>query len=111
MFIAMNRFKVVKDGTEEFEAIWRDRDSHLHEMTGFVAFHLLRGPEAEDHVLYASHTTWRSRADFEAWTRSEQFRKAHSRAPSSKPLYLGHPNFEGFEPVEATGRAAASEAA
>ena len=111
MFIAMNRFKVVKDGTEEFEAIWRDRDSHLHEMTGFQSFHLLRGPEAEDHVLYASHTTWRSRADFEAWTRSEQFRKAHSRAPSSRPLYLGHPNFEGFEPVEATGRAAASEAA
>lgn len=111
MFIAMNRFKVVKDGTEEFEAVWRDRDSHLHEMAGFVSFHLLRGTEAEDHVLYASHTTWRSRADFEAWTRSDQFRKAHSRAPSSKPLYLGHPQFEGFEPVDATARMASSEAA
>ena len=100
MFIAMNRFKVFKDAAEEFEAVWRNRDSHLSEMDGFMAFHLLRGPEAEDHVLYSSHTTWRSKADFEAWTRSEQFRKAHSRVPTTKPLYLGHPQFEGFEVVQ-----------
>ncbi len=84
MFIAMNRFRVVKDSTAEFEQVWLGRDSHLGEMAGFVEFHLLRGPEAEDHVLYASHTIWRSRADFEAWTRSEQFRKAHGRVPSTK---------------------------
>ena len=96
MFIAMNRFKVLKDATEDFETVWRERDSHLNEMPGFVEFHLLRGPEAEDHVLYASHTVWASRGDFEAWTKSEQFRKAHGRAPGAKPLYLGHPQFEGF---------------
>ena len=100
MFIAMNRFKVFKDATSEFEAVWRNRDSQLSEMEGFMTFHLLRGPEAEDHVLYSSHTTWRSKADFTAWTNSEQFRKAHSRAPSTKPLYAGHPQFEGFEPVQ-----------
>lgn len=99
MFIAMNRFKVVKDGADEFEAMWRQRETYLGEMAGFKEFHLLRGPELENHILYASHTTWRSRADFEAWTRSEQFRKAHSRAPATRPLYLGHPQFEGFELV------------
>lgn len=97
----MNRFKVVKDATGEFEEVWRGRDSRLGEMAGFVEFHLLRGSEAEDHVLYASHTIWRSKADFEAWTRSEQFRQAHSRVPSTKPLYLGHPSFEGFEAIQA----------
>ena len=105
MFVAMNRFKVVKDATGDFEAVWLGRDSHLGEMEGFVEFNLQRGPEHEDHVLYASHTIWRSRADFEAWTRSEQFRKAHSRVPSTKPLYLGHPQFEGFEAVRAAGDA------
>jgi heme-degrading monooxygenase HmoA len=104
MFIAMNRFKVVKDATAEFEAVWLGRDSHLGEMEGFVEFHLLRGPEHEDHILYASHTIWQSRAAFEAWTRSEQFRKAHSRAPSTKPLYLGHPQFEGFETIQTVGQ-------
>src|ERR1700741_4487945 len=28
----------------------------------FVEFHLLKGPEADDHTLYASHTVWQSRA-------------------------------------------------
>ena len=35
------------------------RDSHLDKVPGFVEFHLLRGPEAEDHTLYASHTVWK----------------------------------------------------
>jgi heme-degrading monooxygenase HmoA len=69
-------------------------------MAGFVEFHLLKGPELEDHTLYASHTVWQSKAAFEAWTKSEEFRVAHARAgnaSSSAPMYLGHPKFEGFE--------------
>jgi heme-degrading monooxygenase HmoA len=97
MFIAMNRFKVVKGSEADFETVWRTRDSHLGEVPGFVEFNLLKGPEREDHTLYSSHTIWESRADFEAWTRSEAFRKAHASAGGNKPLYLGHPEFEGFE--------------
>ena len=33
---------------------------------------------------------------FEAWTKSEAFRAAHSRAGENKPLYLDHPQFEGL---------------
>jgi heme-degrading monooxygenase HmoA len=97
MFIAMNRFRVIKGSEGAFEHVWLSRDSHLEKVPGFVEFHLLKGPEAEDHTLYASHTVWKSRAVFEAWTKSEAFRAAHSRAGDNKPLYLGHPQFEGFE--------------
>jgi heme-degrading monooxygenase HmoA len=69
-----------------------------------VEFHLLKGPEAEDHTLYASHTVWENRAVFEAWTKSEAFRAAHSRAGDNKPLYLDHPQFEGFEVRQTVGR-------
>lgn len=100
MFVAMNRFQVAKGQEDAFEAVWKGRDSRLHELDGFVSFHLLRGAEAETHTLYASHTIWRSRADFEAWTRSEQFREAHKGAGQTKPLYLGPPQFEGFEAVD-----------
>jgi heme-degrading monooxygenase HmoA len=99
MFIAMNRFRV-KRGTEDaFEKVWLNRDSYLEHVPGFVEFHLLKGPEAEDHTLYASHTVWQSKAAFEAWTKSEEFRAAHARAGSDTtgPLYLEHPKFEGFE--------------
>ena len=97
-FIAMNRFKVGRGSEEAFEKVWLSRDSQLNEMKGFVEFHLLKGPEAEDHTLYASHTVWASKADFEAWTKSEQFRAAHARAGNTTtgPLYLEHPKFEGF---------------
>lgn len=100
MFIAMNRFKVEKGSEKEFEEVWLSREVHIHNEPGFVAFHLLRGPDRDNHVLYASHTEWRSYADFEAWTKSESFRKAHSGAGSSKKLYLGHPEFEGFEALQ-----------
>lgn len=99
MFIAMNRFKVVKGSEADFETVWRSRDSHLDQVPGFVQFHLLKGPEREDHTLYSSHTVWKDRGAFEAWTQSEAFRKAHRNAGDNKPLYLGHPEFEGFESV------------
>lgn len=99
MFIAMNRFKVRKGSEEAFEKVWLTRESYLDRMPGFVEFHLLRGPEADDHTLYSSHTVWESRAQFDAWTRSDAFRTAHARAGNdvTGPLYLEHPKFEGFE--------------
>jgi heme-degrading monooxygenase HmoA len=100
MFIAMNRFKVLKDSVKDFENAWFARESYLHELPGFLCFHLLKGPEREDHILYLSHTMWRSHADFEGWTKSEAFRKAHARAGDSKPTTLGHPEFEGFHVLQ-----------
>ena len=101
MYIAMNRFRVIKGCEAEFEALWRSRETHLPQMKGFVSFNLLRGPELEDHTLFSSHTTWESYNDFEAWTRSDAFRAAHAKAGDStaKKLHLGHPQFEGFDVV------------
>lgn len=97
MFIAMNRFRVAKGKEAEFERVWLGRDSRLPEVPGFVAFHLLKGAEAEDHTLYASHSIWANRAAFEGWTTSEQFRSAHAGAGTVGGLYLDRPQFEGFE--------------
>ncbi len=49
--------------------------------------------------MFISHSTWDSAAAFEAWTRSEAFRAAHAGAGQNKGLYLGPPQFEGFEAV------------
>ncbi len=100
MYIAMNRFKVAPGSEQAFEAMWVNRDSHLHSVPGFVEFHLLRGPKKEDHMLYSSHTVWTDHAAFEGWTRSEAFRAAHANTGNSKVAYLGHPEFEGFAVVQ-----------
>ncbi|MEM0986601.1 MAG: antibiotic biosynthesis monooxygenase [Pseudomonadota bacterium] len=99
MYIAMNRFQIAKGQEERFETIWRERDSHLSSVPGFKEFRLLKGPERDDHTLYASHTIWGSIDDFLAWTKSEAFRAAHKNAGDNRGVYLGHPQFEGFEPV------------
>lgn len=99
MFIAMNRFRVALGQEGAFEEVWRSRDSHLAGVPGFREFHLLRGATTADHTLFASHSVWESRTAFEAWTRSDAFRQAHANAGTAKPLYLGPPQFEGFDRV------------
>lgn len=99
MFIAMNRFRIALGREEIFEEIWRRRESFLDEVPGFREFHLLRGPSSEEATLYASHSIWESRRDFENWTDSDAFRRAHGQARSPEGTVLGHPEFEGFDVV------------
>jgi hypothetical protein len=49
--------------------------------------------------IQCGRAVWQSKAAFEAWTKSEEFRAAHARAgnDATGPLYLEHPKFEGFE--------------
>jgi heme-degrading monooxygenase HmoA len=77
MFIAMNRFKVHKGSERDFEQVWLTRQTHLEQVPGFMVFHLLKGPEKDDHVLYASHSVWRSQKHFEA---------GRGRTLSAKPM-------------------------
>src|ERR1700731_3252624 len=84
MFIAMNRFKVIKEERKAFEDLWVARQSHLDEVKGFR-------PEREDHVLYSSHTIWASHEDFTAWTKSEQFRAAHQHAGEAQAAHTRPP--------------------
>ena len=99
MYLTMNRFKVRKDSAQAFEDLWMRRDSHLKSVPGFVSFDLLRGPEAEDHILYASHTVWTNAQAFTGWTKSEAFRAAHKNAGGSRDMYLEPPVLEIFEAI------------
>ena len=99
MYIAMNRFKIVIGREKDFERIWKERETHLDDVSGFLEFHLVKGGTEEAHTLYASHSTWKSQDDFVNWTKSEAFRQAHKRAGEHSDIYLGHPVFEGFEVI------------
>jgi heme-degrading monooxygenase HmoA len=100
MFIAMNRFQVRHGHETEFQDVWKNRDSRLKDVPGFVEFSLLRGQENETYTLFSSHTIWASRDAFEAWTKSEAFKDAHRSAGSHRHMYLDGPHFEGFDVVQ-----------
>ena len=95
----MNRFKVVSGREKDFENIWKERETYLDNVPGFIKFHLLKGGSVESHTLYASHSTWKNEADFIKWTKSENFRQAHKGAGKHSDVYLDHPIFEGFEVI------------
>lgn len=100
MYIAMNRFKIKPGSEEDFINIWKNRETYLDTVPGFKSFNLLQGATTDDCTLFASHSQWDKQQDFENWTKSEAFRKAHAHAGGAKKdIYLGPPQFEGFNSI------------
>ena len=99
MFIAMNRFRISRGREEDFEKVWRDRETFLNEVRGFKDFQLLRGPTVEDETLYVSHSLWESREAFDGWRHSDAFKKGHAAARTPEGTVLAHPELETFEVV------------
>ena len=102
MYVAMNRFKVVK-GSEE-----PSRTSGRTAIPASPKCRLSAIPsaarplnEAEGYTLFASHTIWESQAISLAWTKSENFRAAHrnagatSRSISATPCSKVSPSVDG----------------
>ena len=54
----MNRFKIVLGKENEFENVWKSRDTHLNGVKGFKNFNLIKGETNEEYSLYSSHSTW-----------------------------------------------------
>lgn len=100
MFIAMNRFKIKPGMEQDFIDIWKQRDSYLEDVPGFMQFNLLQGQRFDQYTLFASHSVWESEQAFDDWTRSETFRRAHANAgEKTRDVYLGPPQLEFFDAV------------
>lgn len=95
MFIAMNHFKVAPGKGADFETQWRNRQTYLDQVPGFVQFSLLKGDNEGE---YISHTIWESRDAFVKWTQSEAFAAGH-RQGSVAGLLEGPPQVKLFEAV------------
>jgi len=96
MFIAMNNFKVVAGQEAIFEQRWRERQSHLGAVPGFVQFALLKGDTPGEFI---SHTTWESREAFMDWTTSENFTAGHRQGGSMQGVLETHPQVGLYEAV------------
>lgn len=96
MFIAMNNFKVNPGKEADFETRWRERESYLAQVPGFVEFALLKGDGEGE---YASHTVWESRDAFVAWTKSESFAAGHRQGGSIAGVLATHPEAKLYDAV------------
>jgi heme-degrading monooxygenase HmoA len=99
MYVVMNRFRIIARKEGDFEASWRNRESHLKTFAGFQQFALLKNDQASDGIVeYISHTTWADRAAFENWRTSLQFNRAHSGA-QVEGVIAGPPQVSAYEAV------------
>lgn len=99
MFIAINKFKVAHGREHEFEEVWKNRESRLDEMPGFLKFEMLKGQPQEGHLYYLSKTDWESAEDFQGWVSSEQFKASHGKSKMPPGVIMGPPQFEGYEVI------------
>lgn len=99
MISVMNRIPVNPDYAQDFEQRFSDRAALVDGMDGFVAFRLLRPSKPTD--PYIVMTFWETKAHFEAWTRSAEFKEGHARAGRlPHDAFLGHPKIEVMEIIQ-----------
>jgi heme-degrading monooxygenase HmoA len=96
MFVAMNNFKVVPGKQEEFERVWKTRETYLQDVPGIIRFSLLKGDQEGE---YVSHSTWASREAFVDWTKSDAFVAGHRQGNSLMGVLQGPPAVKLYEPV------------
>ncbi|MCL1824653.1 MAG: antibiotic biosynthesis monooxygenase [Betaproteobacteria bacterium] len=100
MYFATVSFRIARGHEQTFLNHWRSRTSYLGEVPGFIRFCLLQGQQTEEYTLFVAHTEWENKELFEAWTRSEAFRKAHVDATKiACEICLGLPKLELFDLV------------
>ncbi len=78
MIAVANRIFVAPQFADRFEDRFRTRAGQVDQMPGFVRNLVLRPLAPGD--PYVVLTFWESRAQFDAWTKSEAFTQAHARA-------------------------------
>lgn len=78
MITVMNRIFVKAEYAEQFEARFRERARLVDGMKGFIRNEVLR--PSQEGKPYIVLTYWESKADFENWTQSDEFRQGHSRS-------------------------------
>jgi len=98
MFIAMNRFLINNDFSNQFVDVWKNRESYLNQVDGFMKLRLLKEQkDQENGRTFISYSEWRTEADFLKWMEGEFSQKAHKKSSLPKEAYLGRPEFKGYQ--------------
>ena len=112
MFFAMNRFRINPAFEKDFVAHWKNRQSSLESMPGFVRFDLLqaklpvRNSDAIEAAEIVSFSQWIDQAAFENWMQSQAMQKSHERAAQlPRETFMGPPEFRGYVSVMTQGHA------
>ncbi len=104
MITVANRIFVAPEYAEAFEERFRSRARLVDTMPGFILNQVLRPVNPGD--PYIILTLWETRAHFDAWVQSEEFRQGHARSNALPAAAFTAPNrLEIHEVIQDTSRA------
>lgn len=98
-YVVMNNIPVADEGKALFEDKFKHRGQNVESMPGFQAFRLLRPKKGNTYVVM---TQWSSKADFENWKNSDQFKQAHKNGSDVKPpaYFLDRPFVASYHMIQ-----------
>lgn len=103
MITVANRIYIKAEHADAFEERFRERAGLVDKMAGFISNQILR--PVNDGDPYVVFTTWRSRADFLNWVRSEAFVKGHAQSGTLPKEAFSGPNvLEMHEVIQDSAR-------
>jgi heme oxygenase (mycobilin-producing) len=106
-FVAFNVLTVPEPARATLEERFAKRAGEVERMPGFRHFELLRPVSGTD--SYLVYTRWDSKADFDAWVESMQFKQGHAQAGEQPPAATGSQVWT-FEAIQMADAADAAEA-
>jgi heme-degrading monooxygenase HmoA len=87
-----NSLPVKEGAADEIVDRFAESRGNVQGFPGFVSMEVLKS-DAEDEVLVV--TRWRDRESFEAWVRSDEFRRTHGHGGAGG-LLTGHPRMSSY---------------
>lgn len=75
MYVVMNVLNIPEEHKGKMAAMFAGASESMKKIPGCLEFQFLDALDENKQVVY---TKWNSEADFEAWTKSPAFAKAHS---------------------------------
>lgn len=93
MIAIFNSLPVKEGAADRIVERFAESRGHVQGFPGFHSMEVLRS-EGADEVLVI--TRWESRAAFDAWVGSEEFKKAHGRGGGGD-LLRGHPKMSAYD--------------
>lgn len=103
MITVANRIYVHPDYAAQFEENFHRRAGMVDQMPGFISNQVLRPVNEGD--PYVVLTFWQSRADFDAWVRSDAFVQGHARSGTlPKEAFTGANKLEIHEIIQDSSR-------
>jgi heme oxygenase (mycobilin-producing) len=100
MIVVENHIPVREEFRERFEKMFASGTRFVQNSPGFVRNEVLKPIKGEYYII---RTYWDSNDDFERWTKSEEFAKAHNNARSSEDMFSGKSFLTIHEVISTTG--------